>query len=895
MDNPVFISSITCNDVPLDLGIGKLCKGKYSFADLLQNEQRYAGFNNCAFEWDEATSDDGYCSTETKSVFSLSSASQITEDIDGTIHSQPKLVDNTLQVFHNEPTDNRSGNSMNADAYYSPNGDSYVSERTQTREAYQDPLITTETVVGDDGVERTITKKTVTKTVTTHTTRQIEDYEHGSLPRSDLSRPQDSYRSQQSPTYSDRNHRSPTNEESRLLKEPSSESSSNSDLRPGSHDAPVGYTRHMENNYDQRDEPRQLTPEKFQPEEYGLEDERRSDYEDDNDGYGLDPVGRRDYDGESSRSSTPRHRQSPRYDPAAELRNETPIAAPRNPPRAPRAEMETGSQASLDRLGHPSDWRRPELKEVIRMLSYPIDVVQLNAAAYLQHLCFNDNNIKANVRRLDGIPPLVRLLDHANPKVQLNACGALRNLCYGPQNNDNKIAIKTCEGVPALVRVVRECKDPDVKEQATGTLWNLSAHKDLKGQILELAMEPLATFVIIPYSGWQEQQSTKPKKVDLPDILTNALGIIRNLSSHNSPEYRKRLRGCDDLIDAIVYYLRMNIEKEETANKGTENSACILRNLSFQLYIEAPGAEQYKIEDETKEPEQADVSCFGKKKSKAEEGETIDQIPPADSNARGHEILWQPDVVSLYLSLLNTCVNQPETLEAAAGAVQNLTHGNWQWALYARAVVRKEKGLPVLVDRLRTDNDRVIRAVSIALTNLAQDHKNKDLIGKYAMRDLAYKLPGSTESQTALSDLTYIAVLNTVRVIVERSATNARHLREAGGIERITTVNNSRDGKYHQRVVKAAGQVLKVLWDIKELHSMYKKDGWNKTHFVPTVTAATLPRSQKALNNRPYDDAVESGTFPRRKQGNNEEYAMNEKNKSAVNSEQNEGPTDSWV
>lgn len=60
------------------------------------------------------------------------------------------------------------------------------------------------------------------------------------------------------------------------------------------------------------------------------------------------------------------------------------------------------------------------------------------------------------------------------------------------------------------------------------------------------------------------------------------------------------------------------------------------------------------------------------------------------------------------------------------------------------------------------------------------------------MRDLAFKLPGESQGHVSLSDATYIAVLNTIRVVVEKSATNAQELREAGGIERITTVNNSR-------------------------------------------------------------------------------------------------------
>lgn len=52
----------------------------------------------------------------------------------------------------------------------------------------------------------------------------------------------------------------------------------------------------------------------------------------------------------------------------------------------------------------------------------------------------------------------------------------------------------------------------------------------------------------------------------MPSNKNNWL-FSRNLSSHDKPEYRKRLRECDDLIDALVYFLKMNVEKEDVANK----------------------------------------------------------------------------------------------------------------------------------------------------------------------------------------------------------------------------------------------------------------------------------------------------------------------------------------
>lgn len=97
---------------------------------------------------------------------------------------------------------------------------------------------------------------------------------------------------------------------------------------------------------------------------------------------------------------------------------------------------------------------------------------------------------------------------------------------------------------------------------------------------------------------------------------------------------------------------------------------------------------------------------------------------------RGMELLWQPEVVHAYLALLQSCSN-PETLEAAAGALQNLAACYWQPSIEIRAAVRKEKGLPILVELLRMEVDRVVCAVATALRNLAIDQRNKELIGKF--------------------------------------------------------------------------------------------------------------------------------------------------------------------
>ncbi|KAG8434826.1 hypothetical protein GDO86_012974 [Hymenochirus boettgeri] len=110
--------------------------------------------------------------------------------------------------------------------------------------------------------------------------------------------------------------------------------------------------------------------------------------------------------------------------------------------------------APLTLAPHSGTWRQPELPEVLAMLSYTLDAVRLNAAAYLQHLSYRNEEVKKEVCRLRGIPPLISLLEDPRAPVRLAACGALKNLSYGPAK-ENKMAVKNCDGVPALARLLR--------------------------------------------------------------------------------------------------------------------------------------------------------------------------------------------------------------------------------------------------------------------------------------------------------------------------------------------------------------------------------------------------------------------------------------------------------
>uniref|UniRef100_A0AAZ3S913 Catenin (cadherin-associated protein), delta 2b n=1 Tax=Oncorhynchus tshawytscha TaxID=74940 RepID=A0AAZ3S913_ONCTS len=541
-------------------------------------------------------------------------------------------------------------------------------------------------------------------------------------------------------------------------------------------------------------------------------------------------------------------------------------------------------------------WRDPELPEVIQMLQHQFPSVQSNAAAYLQHLCFGDNKIKSEIRRQGGIQLLVDLLDHRMSEVHRSACGALRNLVYGKANDDNKITLKNCGGIPALVRLLRKTGDVEIRELVTGVLWNLSSCDALKMPIIQDALAVLTNSVIIPNSSsWDSSHNLhddRKQHTHTSQVLRNATGCLRNVSSAGE-EARRRMRECDGLTDALLYVIQSALGSNDIDSKTIENCVCILRNLSYRLAAETSQGQQLGSEEldgllcDANGRDGETSGCWGKKKKKKKGQDQWDGVGPLPDSAdppKGVQMLWHPSIVKPYLTLLSECSN-PDTLEGAAGALQNLAAGTWkvwgvlyltlppllpllplQWSImYIRAAVRKEKGLPILVELLRIDNDRVVCAVATALRNMALDVRNKELIGKYAMRDLVHRLPGSSNSTPSktMSDDTVTAICCALHEVITKNMENAKALRDAGGIEKLIGIARSKGDKHSPKVVKAASQVLSSLWQYRDLRSLYKKDGYSQYHFVGS--ASTIERDRQ----RPYSSSRTPSVSPVRTSPNN--------------------------
>uniref|UniRef100_A0A3Q3RUB6 Catenin (cadherin-associated protein), delta 1 n=1 Tax=Mastacembelus armatus TaxID=205130 RepID=A0A3Q3RUB6_9TELE len=613
---------------------------------------------------------------------------------------------------------------------------------------------------------------------------------------------------------------------------------------------------------------------RFVPEPYGLEDDQRSIGYDEPD-YGMGhPV---------HYSTVPRnhhafHPGPPRRTGSYEGTLDGDMSGPGDMyfwgGGAPLAQGERGSMASLDstlRKGPgPGGWRQPELPEVIAMLNYRLDPVRSNAAAYLQHLTYKNDKVKSDVRRLKGIPALVSMLDNPNKEVHYSACGALKNISYG-KDPDNKIAIKNCDGVPALVRLLRKTHDQDLTDTITGTLWNLSSHDAVKMEIVDHALHALSDEVMVPHSGWERgsngagggEENCKPRHLEWEMALTNTAGCLRNVSSERS-EARRKLRECTGLVDSLMYIVQSQIDCKDVDNKLIENCVCLLRNLSYQVHREIPGCERYQETTSISQSHGSSSqkgSCFSSRKSKDEwfsrgrkdedpAADTVD-IPKRTIPAKGYELLYQPEVVRIYTSLLKESKN-PTVLEASAGAVQNLCAGHWTYGRYIRALLRQEKGLPMMTELLAHGNDRVVRAMSGALRNLAIDARNRDLLGKHAVPHLVANLPGGGQSQPvrALSEETVVSVLSTLHEVLGSSLEAAKTLRASQGIERLVLIN--KDGNRSEREVRGAGLVLQTVWGYKELRRTLEKDGWKKTDFMVNLN----PPSNTTRANGGYEDST---------------------------------------
>ncbi|KAJ8002523.1 hypothetical protein DPEC_G00159790 [Dallia pectoralis] len=460
---------------------------------------------------------------------------------------------------------------------------------------------------------------------------------------------------------------------------------------------------------------------------------------------------------------------------------------------------------------------------------------QVQGAAYIQHECYNNSDAKNEVRHYKGIEKLVGLFNSENIEVARYATGATRNIIY--ENLDNKAVLIEAGGIPQLIEALKH-NDDELRKNITGILWNLSSKDNLKEKLAKETLSDLTEKILIPLSGTGESEVINQSPSE-SDIFFNTTGCLRNLSSVNE-KTRQKMRETSGLVDALVGYLKASLEEGKVEDKGVENTVCVLRNLSYQLYSEIPPSALLRLEGPTRNQDTSmsqAIGCFTpqskKLKNKNQDMATFTEVARVP---KGVEWLWHPQVVGLYNGVLQGCEINSTTREAAAGALQNITAGDKRWAgVLSRVALDQERMLPVLLDKLRTNNDMELRSLTGFLRNLSRHASDKNAMATKVVQNLVNKLPVDGNHKEPSSDVV-VNICGALNNLVASSSLAARDITFFDGLQKLVAIKDTHDSSPGKlKASKAAATVLCNMFQYKKLHKSYKQKGFTRPDFADTT------------------------------------------------------------
>ncbi|XP_048401752.2 plakophilin-3-like isoform X2 [Stegostoma tigrinum] len=471
-----------------------------------------------------------------------------------------------------------------------------------------------------------------------------------------------------------------------------------------------------------------------------------------------------------------------------------------------------------------------DLPTAVKLLDSSDVNSQVIGAGYIQHECYHDAGAKEHAYNLKAIPKLVKLFNHDAVEVQRSATAAMRNLIYN--NTTNKQELVKQNGIPKMMQAIKVI-DEELKANITGILWNLSSSENLKSTLARDTLEKITEEILAPSSGWGSSVSIRPLASE-DEVFYNTTGYIRNLSS-GKEETRQKMRECKGLVDSLVYFIQQSLENN-AASKSVENSACVLRNLSYRLYEEIPSFYQNRLEGPGRNDRSVKkddvVGCFTPQSRKVKEINTESAIfSEVTKDPKGIEWLWNPAVVRVYTGLLDKSEANQQTTEAALGALQNITAGDFRWAsVISRITMDQDRTWYTLMNYLNSNNDNVLKSLTGLLRNLTVHARNKEDVAIKLIGPLLQKLPedGSFSSPSNEVAANICMILN--NLVVETSEA-PRQIVNHNGLRKLMNIKHRRDSEA-EKAVKAASSLLGNMWYYKSLHREYKSRGYQKDAFV---------------------------------------------------------------
>ncbi|XP_054901193.1 plakophilin-3-like isoform X1 [Poeciliopsis prolifica] len=496
--------------------------------------------------------------------------------------------------------------------------------------------------------------------------------------------------------------------------------------------------------------------------------------------------------------------------------------------------MDIYGQADFEELPHLQSINSMDMPTAVSYLREDEKSMQVLGSAYIQHKCYNDKSAKEEVNKLGAIQFLVDMLNSNDPEVRRYSSGAVRNLIF--EHNDNKNNFVHHNGISEIHKAL-DIDDDELRKNITGILWNLSARDHLKEKLKDL-IPKLATQILIPLSEDESKKAQNIKEnLDIPsdcpskrEILNNTLGLLRNLSS-GSDKVRTEMRTTKGLVESLVDVVMTTIDTGKIQNKDAENTVCILRNLSFQVYDEMPPSLKANwTSGQTTSSET--VGCFSPNSSKLKRKQCAEKsFSPAEltKNPSGMEWLWHPKIVHLYFSVIKSCEINSTTREAALGALQNITAGQERWAeKISGYIVNDCKMVPSLMDLMQSERISELRVLSGLMRNIS----NHADIGQ-AVDVVVKKLPESSNS-SKLPPEVVINLCGVLNNMVARSFNSAKRITENSGLQKLMSMKEfAAITPDMADVSRSAGIVLRNMYNYRKLHSVFRKQNYKKSDFIP--------------------------------------------------------------
>ncbi|XP_029108269.1 plakophilin-3-like isoform X2 [Scleropages formosus] len=497
------------------------------------------------------------------------------------------------------------------------------------------------------------------------------------------------------------------------------------------------------------------------------------------------------------------------------------------------ADIMDGQMEAGGSMGKFTGINQLDMRTAVAQLSSSDPELQVQGAAFIQHECYHKAEAKTQVAQLKGIPALVQLFNCGNTEVQRYATGAMRNVIY--ENIENKTLLLQAGGISQLIEALKE-PDNDLRKNITGILWNLSSKDNLKEKLAQDALPQLTEKILVPLASGGDSEAIQQSPSEA-DIFCNTTGCLRNLSSMNE-KIRQKMRDMHGLVNSLVGYIQKSIQDGTMEGQGVENSVCILRNLSYQLYSEMPPSVLARLEGPSRGQDYTrsdGIGCFAPQSKKAKDKLNPDLFTLSEvaKQPKGQEWLWHPQVVGLFKRVLQSCEsNMTTTREAAAGALNNITAGDYRWAsVLSHVALEQEHILPVLLDQLRTSSDQELRSVTGLLRNLSRHARNKDNMAAKVVNPLITRLPSDGHQKEPSSEVV-VSICSILNNLVTVSLSAARDITNFDGLQKLMAIKDNHDSSPGKlKAAKAAATVLTNMFQYKKLHANYSQKGFTRKSF----------------------------------------------------------------